>query len=58
MEFSREQAEKRNQSANPEEGLLTLEKGDLPAMMLAGFIVFAPVFLVLFALIVLAFIFL
>ncbi len=37
---------------------LKLEKGDLPAMILSAFMVFGPVFLVLIAIMVLAWIFL
>ena len=50
--YSREQAEQ------PEEDLTELEKGDLSGMMFGAFVVFAPVFLVLLALIILAFVFL
>ena len=41
-----------------EEEKLKLEKGDLPAMILSAFMVFGPVFLVLAAILALAWIFL
>lgn len=41
-----------------EEEQLKLEKGDLPAMILSAFMVFGPVFLVLAAILALAWIFL
>ncbi|NMB04354.1 MAG: hypothetical protein GX978_07350 [Tissierellia bacterium] len=56
--YSREQAEQRNHGIKPEEDLTELEKGDLSGMMFGAFVVFAPVFLVLLALIILAFVFL
>lgn len=58
FKYSREQAKKRNLGVVPEEHPTELEKGDLTAMILGAFVVFAPVFLVLLGLIILVFIFL
>lgn len=57
-DYSREQSKKRNDGVKPEEHPVELEKGDITGMILGAFIVFAPIFLVLLGLIILAFIFL
>lgn len=58
FKYSREQAKKRNLGVIPEDDPMELEKGDLSAMIIGAFIVFAPIFLVLLGLILLVFIFL
>ena len=58
FQYLREQAKKRNDGVEPQDQPMELEKGDLWAMILAAFRVFAPVFLVLLALLILVFFFL
>ena len=58
-DLSPDEAERRAEEYRQRnEGGVKLEKGDLPAMIIAAFLVFGPVFLVLFGILFLAWLFL